>query len=268
MAKTKIDWADQTWNPVYGCSNKCPYCYARGIARRFAIPVGKKETLSRLTRAYYQDEDVGHENEVVEEAIIGRLYNFQPTWLESNFNKPFPKRPSVIFVNSMSDIAYWETDWMMRVIERIRENPQYTFIMLTKEPEFFDCTKGLMLYDPVSKYLKPDNLKIGLTVDGSSEGWVENELGFFNFINFEPLQCELEAKTVLEALTEFNVEWVIIGAETGNRKGKIVPEREWIEEIVEAARDASVPVWMKDNLKDVWGGELIREHTYREVKNV
>ena len=33
--KTKIDWADAPVNPWWGCSNTCPYCYARGIAKRF-----------------------------------------------------------------------------------------------------------------------------------------------------------------------------------------------------------------------------------------
>jgi len=35
MNKTKIDWCDMTWNPVTGCLNSCPYCYARKIAKRF-----------------------------------------------------------------------------------------------------------------------------------------------------------------------------------------------------------------------------------------
>lgn len=33
--KTKIDWADATWNPVTGCLHGCEYCYARKIAERF-----------------------------------------------------------------------------------------------------------------------------------------------------------------------------------------------------------------------------------------
>ena len=33
--KTKIDWADATWNPVTGCLHGCEYCYARRIAERF-----------------------------------------------------------------------------------------------------------------------------------------------------------------------------------------------------------------------------------------
>ena len=35
MEKTKIDWAESTWNPVTGCNHDCPYCYARNIVRRF-----------------------------------------------------------------------------------------------------------------------------------------------------------------------------------------------------------------------------------------
>lgn len=33
--KTKIDWADATWNPVTGCLHDCEYCYAKRIAERF-----------------------------------------------------------------------------------------------------------------------------------------------------------------------------------------------------------------------------------------
>ena len=36
MKKTKIDWAESTWNPVTGCNHDCAYCYARNIARRFS----------------------------------------------------------------------------------------------------------------------------------------------------------------------------------------------------------------------------------------
>ena len=26
MKKTKIDWADSTWNPITGCLHDCEYC--------------------------------------------------------------------------------------------------------------------------------------------------------------------------------------------------------------------------------------------------
>lgn len=46
MDKTKIEWADATWNPVTGCFHKCEYCYARRIARRFG---GASETHNNET---------------------------------------------------------------------------------------------------------------------------------------------------------------------------------------------------------------------------
>lgn len=32
MEKSKIEWTDSTYNPVTGCYNNCPYCYAHRIA--------------------------------------------------------------------------------------------------------------------------------------------------------------------------------------------------------------------------------------------
>lgn len=56
-----------------------------------------------------------------------------------------------------------------------------------------------------------------------------------------------------------NIDWVIIGAETGNRKEKIVPDRCWIEDIVNECKSVGVPVFMKSNLSGIWGEELIQE---------
>jgi len=55
------------------------------------------------------------------------------------------------------------------------------------------------------------------------------------------------------------VQWVIIGAETGRRKSKIVPKREWVSDIVNICRAARVPVFLKSNIADIWGEPLIQE---------
>ena len=44
------------------------------------------------------------------------------------------------------------------------------------------------------------------------------------------------------------IDWVIIGAETGNRKGKVIPERNWIDDIVNYCKDNNIPIYIKDNL--------------------
>jgi len=55
------------------------------------------------------------------------------------------------------------------------------------------------------------------------------------------------------------LDWVIIGAETGNRKDKVVPERSWIENIVNACQALNTPVFLKDNLNAIWRDNHIQE---------
>ena len=53
--------------------------------------------------------------------------------------------------------------------------------------------------------------------------------------------------------------WCIIGAMTGPGSKAHQPKREWVESIVADAKTPGVPVFMKDNLKSVWGDQLLRE---------
>ena len=56
-------------------------------------------------------------------------------------------------------------------------------------------------------------------------------------------------------------EWVIVGAESGNRKGKVTPKREWIEKIVRLCKDAGKPIFMKDSLIPIMGEKnMLREY--------
>lgn len=54
-------------------------------------------------------------------------------------------------------------------------------------------------------------------------------------------------------------EWVIIGAETGNRKEKVAPDYEWVRKIVSDCKTFGVPVFMKDSMKGIWPGNLLTE---------
>ena len=77
------------------------------------------------------------------------------------------------------------------------------------------------------------------------------------FVSIEPLLEDLE----LRRFSRFFlcVDWVIIGAETGRRKNKVVPERKWIEDIVNECRKKNIPVFMKSSLSEIWGEPLIQE---------
>jgi len=57
-----------------------------------------------------------------------------------------------------------------------------------------------------------------------------------------------------------SIEWVIVGAETGNRKGKVIPEFRWIDGIVRDCRQYNIPVFMKESLHSLMGGaDFIQE---------
>jgi protein gp37 len=205
MNKTKIEWCDVTLNPVIGCVNNCIYCYAKKINNRFKF-----------------------------------IPDWQtPTFFDKKLLKQFPKKPSRIFVNSMSDIYYWKDPWMEKVIDKIKQHPQHRFIFLTKFPQAYE------------EYNFPNNCLLGVTITNQEQ--LENIRGYFQFVSLEPLQ------TYIEPLDLPYMRWIILGAESGNRKDKIIPKLEWIQEIVDYCKCYKVPLFMKNNLKEVWKGDLIQE---------
>ena len=66
------------------------------------------------------------------------------------------------------------------------------------------------------------------------------------------------------SISKKNPNWIIVGAETGNHKGKVIPKREWIENIVSECRKQKVPVFLKNSLKEIWGEPLIQEYPWEE----
>ena len=234
----KIGWCSSTWNPVVGCLNHCEYCYARKIAKRFwkqmlIIECGyycNQRPSWTWHGQYYSD----------------LLFNFKPAFLYSQFNKKFLKKSQRIFVGSMSEIYYWKNEWLEKVLEKVKLYPQHIFQFLTKYPEIY------------SKYRFPDNCWLGVTIT-KKEDIDCNWSYFFNipniknikfFFSFEPLLGSINLSFYL------NIDWLILGAETGNRKGKVIPKREWIETIVNYCRENNIPIYLKDSLKDIYPVEI------------
>lgn len=71
---------------------------------------------------------------------------------------------------------------------------------------------------------------------------------------FEPL---------FEDIGEINLEgfeWIVVGTETGKRKGKVDAKPEWVLHIVEQAKKHHIPVFMKEDLLPIMGEErMIQE---------
>lgn len=215
MNKTKIEWCDSTLNPVVGCTYGCEYCYARKMNNRFK-------------------------------------------WIE-DFSKPqfFPKRldklkskkSKTIFMNSMSDIADWEDEWVEEVFKAMKNNPQHNYLFLTKRlvGAYKDIKYG-------------GNVWLGNTITKQSDFTKEygRPLGAYRFYSIEPILEPI--RLPINNIPKRNVQWVIIGAETGNRKGKVMPKKEWIDSIVGQCRELDIPVFMKDSLVSIVGEEnMLRE---------
>ena len=234
---TKIEWTDMVWNPVWGCLHDCSYCYARKFARRMAGRMARKK--------YPEDHQMYHRARLEK-----RLRDFLPTQIDSNLDKKFGSKPKRIFVNSMSDLPFWSAGTWHQTFKRIKQNPQHTFQFLTKNPK---------VYLDIDF---PKNCWLGFTAENRDRLIGHQAITVNNYVHFEGKILFLSVEPMQERMwshyyRRFN--WVIVGAETGNRKGRVIPKREWIAEIVQYCQHNRVPVFMKDNLSHIWGEDLIQE---------
>ena len=71
------------------------------------------------------------------------------------------------------------------------------------------------------------------------------ESGINAFWSMEPLLGPVNMRECTEGLPC----WVIVGAETGNRTDKVVPERAWVDHITDFCAENKIPVFYKDNLR-------------------
>ncbi len=149
------------------------------------------------------------------------------------------KKPSRIFVGSTMELFHPRLNpkWLKPIMEVPQEFPQHTFIFLTKRP--WELPKG----NPW-----PENVWVGVSAPNMALMGTLQSLGNVSakvrFVSFEPL---LDYTPVDLRY----VNWVIIGAETGNRKGKVVPKVEWIEGIEKSADEAGIPVFEKNSLTGI-----------------
>lgn len=245
MEKTKIDWCESTWNPITGCLHGCEYCYARTIAHRFD---GKVEPDIKGSDLRVLDEPLAGDK--------GRLaypFGFNPTFHKYRLNDYESKQGRNIFVCSMADLfgAWVPTEWIEEIFEVCKKAPQHNYLFLTKNPERY------ITLENEKKLPWVNNCWFGTSVTKLSDKYTWfTEKKFHWFISVEP---------ILEDLGEMNPnsakpEWVIVGAETGNRKNKVIPERAWIEKLVTECEKYNIPIFMKSSLLEIWGEDLIQQY--------
>lgn len=56
------------------------------------------------------------------------------------------------------------------------------------------------------------------------------------------------------------IEWIVVGTETGRRKGKSESKQEWVWNLTNQAHSRGIPVFMKEDLLPVMGeAQMIQE---------
>ena len=220
----KIEWTEQTWNPSAGCtkvSAGCKNCYAEIMAHRLQA-MGVE----------------GYEN--------GFKFNIVPSRLNDPYKR---KKPTVYFVNSMSDIFHEEMpdDYLDKIFDVIEKTPHHTYQILTKRAE--------RMHQYLSQKAIPKNIWLGVTVDNKKEGlpridFLRNLNASVLFLSVEPLLEDL-GKIDLT-----NIDWVIVGGESGNKARPM--EKEWVLNIKRQCEEKDVAFFFKQ--WGTWGADKVKRN--------
>lgn len=270
MNNTRIDWCDSTWNPVTGCKGGCDYCYARSIANRFG---GWTTGGVKTTQNFFSDPPV-LDSPLLLERKSGKVvkapypFAFTPTFHRYRLEEPLKKQKGQnIFVGSMSDLfGRWvPTKWIVEVLDICRKAPQHNYLFLTKFPERY------VELDHLALLPHEENFWYGATITNANQmkraadsiGQLRQEVR--SFFSMEPLMEDVARSEAWEmSYNGAYANWIIIGAMTGPGSESQQPCREWVERIVDDAKNElspfyPIPVFMKGNLRKVWGRDLIQE---------
>lgn len=267
MNRSRIEWCDHTWNPITGCRHDCKYCYARRMTVRFAGDV----RLNKMAKKDYNmvpAADGGKDLYVLDVPMLNETghplvypFGFEPTLHRYRMDIPGKlKMGNNIFVGAMSDVfGKWVPDkWLDEIFSTCEKYPIHNYLFLTKNPERY------------LEYIVPngyENLWFGITITKESEIAKVSMLpeGRRSFISIEPILEDLHPE--IHRLFIHLVDWIIIGAETGRSKNKVIPEAEWINKLVAEADNAGVPVFMKESLVPIVGEQNMRRDFPRQLQH-
>ena len=218
-----IEWTDETWNPVTGCtrvSPGCDHCYMFALYPRLkgmGVP--------------------GYETSPDQVALLRERLEIPLTW----------KKPRRVFVNSMADLFHPEVpfDFIYDTFSVMRDSAgQYghVFQVLTKRPG-----RAVGWWEEYKSRFPegwPDNVWIGTSVESQKYAPRLTVLGRLpakvRFVSAEPL---LERVDLTEWLEDGTLQWVIAGGESGPKARPM--DLEWARVLQEQSERAGVAFFLK-----------------------
>lgn len=234
---TNIEWTNETWNPITGCtkvSAGCKNCYAERMARRLAGRYGYPE----------------------------QPHHFDVTVHESQFNKLYRwNKPRMVFVCSMGDLFHEDVPYnvIRRVLNHFRVYDKHTYQVLTKRPK--------RMYEVFSQFIDEDcdsdvlpNVWLGITAENQETAderipWllktpaavrfvsVEPMLDFVDLRGFQPFVRSMSGIKAAKGILAGKIDWVICGGETGH--GARRTYFDWVADLAYQCNVNNVPFFFK-----------------------
>jgi protein gp37 len=225
--KSAIEWTEQTWNPIVGCSivsPGCTNCYAMSMAARIeAMGSG----------AHYVSTTKKMKGKAV---WTGKLAQAPAATLLEPLRR---KKPTTYFVNSMGDLFHEDCpdEWILEVLDVVRRTSwdggsnagtiargagQHTYQVLTKRAARmaafmqrlrFDGDRGLYLSDDGRHPVILKNLWLGVSTERQQEADERIPLllqtpAAIRFISAEPLlesidltELDIDGDSTIDALS-------------------------------------------------------------------
>ena len=235
---TKIEWTQETWNPVTGCtkvSQGCKHCYAERLFPRVYAKTGRTFTDVRC----------------------------HPERLDAPLHWKKPRR---IFVNSMSDLFHEDVplEFVDDVFRIMALADWHTFQVLTKRPERM---RAYLVSQPSQRvhttdtehiiYTVPSrNVWLGVSVEDQASADERIPLllqtpAAVRFLSCEPLLGPIDLSAHLGIAPNHDdlrglLNWVIAGGESGPKARPSHPD--WFRSLRDQCAAAGVPFFFKQ-----WG---------------
>ena len=236
MNRSAISWTERTWNPIFGCtkvSAGCDNCYAERIAKGFGKDFSKVEL-----KPHKLAEPIGL------------------------------KDPTMIFVNSMSDLFHSEVpdSFLNSCFVTMLKAPQHTYQILTKRPQ-------RMLNYQHDHFPEgfPSHIWLGTSIEDNrviGRLAILKQIRGVRFVSFEPLigsamPCDLSG-----------IQWAITGGESDYHNPRPA-NPDWFREIRDECAKKGVAYFHKQNggtrkciCHNVWGCEVLDGATYHEYPHI
>jgi protein gp37 len=150
------------------------------------------------------------------------------------------RKPSVIFVNSMSDLFHAEVpeEFIRQVFDVMVKCPQHVFQVLTKRSE--------RLREMAPRLPWTENIWMGVTVESADYyGRIHDLMATpakVKFLSLEPLLSSISDIPI------DGIDWAIAAGETGSKARPM--EASWVQEVKNRCVQKNIPFFFKQ-----WGGK-------------